>query len=317
MGNPWFRLWVGTSKDEKIAEAAVIAEVPKSLVLSVWVVLLESACELDERGAYSTTPRRIGAVLGEPSGRIEEVFKALSEVGMICDGMIVAWEKRQPPSESNANAAERQRLHRERKKGSLPPAASDSEPETGDFSRHNLSRRVTPPEAEAEAESETDISSSSAGAGAGAGARDRGGGEAASVKPTPSGQSLEAQARGLMIAHPVAASPDFTPIADLVAQGRATREDVILGLTEAANSPNFRPWHWNKCVGWVLEAARRRTQSAQGAAGARGPPRGRPTPKTGLAVCLEIALGHDHDNPKTEAAGADAGPVIDGAVVAM
>ena len=86
-----YRRYVGTCADAKIAEAAMVFGAPRCLVIAVWHALLESACEDEADGAYSTTPRRMAATLGEPVVRIETAIGALTEVGMIRAGEIVAW----------------------------------------------------------------------------------------------------------------------------------------------------------------------------------------------------------------------------------
>lgn len=136
----WYRRYTGTCADPKIAEAAMISGAPRCLVIAVWDALLESACEDEDLGRYSVTPRRIAAMLVEPVDRIGQVFEALTEIGMIAGGVIVAWEKRQPNSETPAAAAERQRrsrLARAEKPAETPAPAA---PVTAG---HGLSQPVT------------------------------------------------------------------------------------------------------------------------------------------------------------------------------
>jgi hypothetical protein len=151
----WYRRYVGTCADEKLAEAAIVAEAPRCLVIATWDALLESACHDEAGGAYSTTARRIGAVLLEPADKIAGVLAGMTEVGLIADGAIVAWNRRQPNSETPANVAERQRKSRllRRSNGSDPdPGGGSIPPSQPVTDSHGVSRHVTPPEEEEETE---------------------------------------------------------------------------------------------------------------------------------------------------------------------
>ena len=149
----WYRRYSGTCADPKIAETAMIAGAPRSLVIATWDALLESACEDEARGAYSITPRRIAAMLIEPVDTISAVLEAMTEIGMIADGVIVAWEKRQPNSATPTDAAERQRRSREARNGGKPPKRQEKSAPVTDC--HGVSQSVTAchvPEGEEEEE---------------------------------------------------------------------------------------------------------------------------------------------------------------------
>jgi hypothetical protein len=109
----WYRAYEGTTKDDKLAEAAIIAETSKSVVIASWHALLESAAAAQSGGAYETTARRIAAVLGEPVAVIEAVIAAFEEIGLVRDGQISAWQRRQFESDTST---ERSRRHREAKR---------------------------------------------------------------------------------------------------------------------------------------------------------------------------------------------------------
>lgn len=106
----WYRAYEGTTKDDKLAEAAIIAEASRSVVIATWHALLESAASAQAGGAYETTPRRVAAVLGEPVALIEAVISAFEEIGLVSAGKISAWQKRQFESDTST---ERSRKHRE------------------------------------------------------------------------------------------------------------------------------------------------------------------------------------------------------------
>lgn len=109
----WYRAYSGIVKDDKLAEVAVIAGCSRSVAIASWHAILESAADSQDGGRFDTTPRRVAAVLGEPASVIDAVFTAMAELGMIGDGAVTAWKKRQFESD---NSTERSRKHREAKR---------------------------------------------------------------------------------------------------------------------------------------------------------------------------------------------------------
>jgi hypothetical protein len=270
MGNPWFRRWVGAISDPKIAEAAMIAETSRSVVNSVWDAILESASEVDERGAFSTTPRRVAATLCEPLLAIERVFAAMDDLGMIrlaTPALVVAWEKRQPSTESRAEAAERQRQAREAARRAAGEARAGC---------HNLSQDVTPPESE----TETDIHPPPARG------REKSdwGGLAPNVVPLRAVDPLEAECRVLAAGLRLAEDEDFSAVAALVAAGEASRQDVLAAIEDGRAAEPSCPRRWAKIADWARRKAAR-TASARASPTVAG--RG-----SGTAVCVELAGGN-------------------------
>lgn len=131
----WYRAYEGTVTDAKLHEAAVVASVSRSVAIACWHALLEG-CATAKCARFETTPRRIAVTLGEPIASIEALFAAFIELGMIADGEVVAWSRRQFDSD---NSTERSRRHREAKRN-------------GDATA--MQRFATPPEAETEGERE-------------------------------------------------------------------------------------------------------------------------------------------------------------------
>ncbi len=109
----WYRAYAGTVKDDKLAEAAIVAGCSRSVAIAVWHALLESAAETNDGGRFETTARRVAAILGEPAPAIEAIFSAMAEIGMIESNAIAAWRRRQFESDSST---ERSRRHREAKR---------------------------------------------------------------------------------------------------------------------------------------------------------------------------------------------------------
>ena len=89
----WYKAYVGTAQDSKIAEIAFIAEVSRSVAIATWHVILEAAAEAQEDGRFTTTARRIAVLLGEPPAALERVLSAMIELGLIEDGKVAKWDQ--------------------------------------------------------------------------------------------------------------------------------------------------------------------------------------------------------------------------------
>lgn len=109
----WYRAYAGTVTDAKLAEAALIAEVSRSVSIAAWHCLLESAAERNNCGSYDATARRVSVILCEPPSAIEKLLAAFDELGLIGSGAVRAWKKRQFQSD---DSKERVRRHRDKKR---------------------------------------------------------------------------------------------------------------------------------------------------------------------------------------------------------
>jgi hypothetical protein len=109
----WYRAYEGTVTDAKLAEAALMAEVSRSVSIAAWHCLLESAANRNNCGSFDATPRRVAAVLCEPPARVEALFAAFDELGMIGQGAVRSWKKRQFQSD---DSKERVAKHRAKKR---------------------------------------------------------------------------------------------------------------------------------------------------------------------------------------------------------
>ena len=107
----WYRRYVGTVSDPKIAEAAMIAECSHSVVIATWDAILESAAETNASGEFSATPRNVAATLHERCATPERVFEAVTEMKLISDGVVLRCRGRQFESDSST---ERSRRFREK-----------------------------------------------------------------------------------------------------------------------------------------------------------------------------------------------------------
>jgi hypothetical protein len=111
----WWRAHNGISSDSKLAAIANRAKAKRAEVLAVWVSLLDFASQNDKRGSVSDLlSEDIGAQLELDEDLVQRIIEAMRKRGMILrDGMLAAWEKRNPGKTDDTNA-ERQRRYRER-----------------------------------------------------------------------------------------------------------------------------------------------------------------------------------------------------------
>lgn len=109
----WYRAYEGTVTDAKLAEAAMVAEVSRSVAIAAWHCLLESAACKNNCGSYETNPRRVALILCEQPESIAALFSAFDEIGLTVDGAIASWKKRQHESDSST---ERTRKWREKQR---------------------------------------------------------------------------------------------------------------------------------------------------------------------------------------------------------
>jgi hypothetical protein len=130
----WYRAYEGTVTDAKLGEAALIAGCSRSVAIAAWHCLLESAAVRNNCGSYDSTPRRVAVILCEPPAQIETLFDAFEEIGLIGDGAVRSWKRRQFQSD---DSKERVRKHRAKKRQ-----------ETADVTPGNGG--VTPPDTETE-----------------------------------------------------------------------------------------------------------------------------------------------------------------------
>jgi hypothetical protein len=142
--NRWYRAYEGTVTDAKLAEAAMIAEVSRAVSIAAWHCLLESAATVNNCGSFETNPRRVSVILFEPPAHVEALFAAYEEIGLIKDGVVLSWKKRQHESDSST---ERTRKWRDKKRQETAKCDACDEDET--------SRDAPETESESETEEES------------------------------------------------------------------------------------------------------------------------------------------------------------------
>lgn len=131
----WYRAYEGTVTDAKLGEVALVAGCSRSVAIAAWHCILESCAACNDAGRFDATARRVAVILQEPVAAIEKVFSELESLGMIAQGAVAAWSKRQYESD---NSTERSRKHRETKRNadatlqqrSATPPETDTDTDT-------------------------------------------------------------------------------------------------------------------------------------------------------------------------------------------
>jgi hypothetical protein len=109
----WLKWHVGTVTDPKFGIIARKVNQPRAVVIAVWAMLLETACNGEKRGdVTSFNPEEIGFALDVDAETVTAIFNAIMARGMVKDGGIAAWDKRQ----SYDYSGDRVRKHRAAKK---------------------------------------------------------------------------------------------------------------------------------------------------------------------------------------------------------
>ena len=112
----WFRWHHGTVADPKFKWVAVKSGQSVAGVLAIWSCLLERASQEDQRGYITGFDfESYDIALGLDDGTCQIVYEQMELKGLILNGCIVSWSKRQLKYE-DPTAAERKRAQRKREK---------------------------------------------------------------------------------------------------------------------------------------------------------------------------------------------------------
>lgn len=136
----WLRLHHGTYTDPKWRVVvtrchAMSRQVTTATVLAVWMCMLETASQAEDRGTLDGWCHEdVAAALGIAEEDVAAIYEAMQ--GKTLDGnRLLAWEKRQPKRErEDATAADRKRAQREREAADRGVTGRDK----------GMSRHVTP-----------------------------------------------------------------------------------------------------------------------------------------------------------------------------
>jgi DnaD/phage-associated family protein len=111
----WWRSWHGAPTDHKWAVIAARAGVKVGIVSAVAWALMDHASQANPRGSVSDFDTEVYAVYsGFDEAEIIAVIKAMTDKGIITEGKLTNWTKRQPQREDDSR--ERVRQWREMKR---------------------------------------------------------------------------------------------------------------------------------------------------------------------------------------------------------
>jgi hypothetical protein len=115
-GIDWFRWHHGSVTDPKFQLVARKAGVRLPDVLAVWAFVLEKASASDERGNFGVVDfEAVDCLFGLDDGQTALILEQMGVRGLVQEGRIVAWEKRQPKRErDDPGATDRKRHQRAR-----------------------------------------------------------------------------------------------------------------------------------------------------------------------------------------------------------
>lgn len=115
MSIDWFRWHHGAVADPKFTVVARKSGQPRAMVLAVWAALLEAASEADDRGSVADAEvDTIAACLDMDDDAVTAIVRAMTSKGLIVDGRIASWERRQVFREDDSS--ERVRKFREKQR---------------------------------------------------------------------------------------------------------------------------------------------------------------------------------------------------------
>lgn len=148
MSNDWFRSWHGAPTDNKWLLIAKRAGVKPIHVSGTWWALLDHASQHSERGRVDDFDVETFALFaGMEEQFVSRIVTTLCDKGLIVDGRISNWGKRQPKREDeSAGARKRRQRENEAKNGGKPPEGGGADtPDHGPKGGgHAMSRNVTP-----------------------------------------------------------------------------------------------------------------------------------------------------------------------------
>jgi len=119
----WFRWWHGSVTDQKFGAVCIRAKCSLPEAIAVWATLLEHASQAGDRGDVSDCPaEEIAWNLRMQPETVVSILGAMEDRGLLIEGRVAGWERRQPMREDAISAdaktsTERARLRRKRMNG--------------------------------------------------------------------------------------------------------------------------------------------------------------------------------------------------------
>lgn len=99
----WFRSWHGAPTDPKWLLISHRTSVPAATVSAIAWALMDYASQNEDRGSVAGFDAETYAVFGGISeDDVRAVIQAIADKGLIVDGRLTAWEKRQPKREDDS-----------------------------------------------------------------------------------------------------------------------------------------------------------------------------------------------------------------------
>lgn len=117
-GIDWFRWHHGSVTDPKFQLIAKKSGASLPDVLAVWAYVLEQASANETRGNHGEIDSEaVDCMFGFDDGQTEAILNVMQSRGLLIDGRVSSWDKRQPKRERDTdNSAERTRAYRERQR---------------------------------------------------------------------------------------------------------------------------------------------------------------------------------------------------------
>lgn len=147
-GIDWFRWHHGSVTDPKFQLVARKSKQSLPSVIAVWAYVLEKASEAEQRGFYGELDcEAVDCMFGMDDGATEAILCAMADRGLLADGCVCAWDKRQVKRErTDDNSTGRSKAFRQRQRHETP--------ETDDATPCNATQRQETPRGEERREEE-------------------------------------------------------------------------------------------------------------------------------------------------------------------
>lgn len=145
----WFRWHHGSVTDPKFKLVAHKSKQTLATVIAVWAFVLEQASASDDRGHFGDIDcESLDCLLGLDDGATAAILQSMQGRGLVEDGVVCAWDKRQPKRERiDENSSERSRAFRDRQRHATPES-NDATPNSDDATPRNATQRRKTPRVE-------------------------------------------------------------------------------------------------------------------------------------------------------------------------
>jgi hypothetical protein len=235
----WFRSWHGAPMDPKWVLIGRKAGVSASIASAVAWALFDYASQASPRGDVSGFDCEVYAAWGgiDEEG-VSAVIRVMNERGMIQDGALAKWEKRQPEREDYSSG--RVKAFRERKD------ETKRDETHGNARNGNETHRNAPEERREDTEEKREEVISSP--------------PAERERDATGERALEGECRKLAINLPAMADANFVPVLKLLDEG-ILPEDVLVAMRDIGQK-NHPLRNWHGVGSWARKAAKDRLEMA-------------------------------------------------------